>query len=59
MLGSTSNEGVPLDLFPAGEPRWLGVLFHRAKEMEQARVRLASVPYALKAISRRPGSGSR
>src|SRR5215831_3247503 len=49
MMGSTSNEGVPLDLFSSGESRWLGVLFNRAGEVEQARVRLASVPYALRA----------
>ena len=50
MMGSTTTEGLPLDLFTAGEPRWLGVRFNRGAEVEQPRVQLASVPYALKAI---------
>ncbi len=49
LLGSTRNEGMPLDLFSSGEPRWLGVQFNRPGETEQPRVLLASVPYALKA----------
>jgi hypothetical protein len=49
LLGSTLNDGVPLDLFSSSEPRWLGVVFNRPGETEQPRVRLASVPYALKA----------
>ncbi|HMF95890.1 MAG TPA: hypothetical protein VKE96_16425 [Vicinamibacterales bacterium] len=49
LLGSTTADGLPLELFTAGEPRWLGVRFHRAGESEQPRVQLASVPYALKA----------
>jgi len=49
LMGSTQNDGVPLDLFSSSEPRWLGVQFNRAGETEQPRVRLASVPYALKA----------
>src|SRR5262249_40452155 len=49
LLGSTTPEGLPLELFTAGEPRWLGVRFHRTGESEQPRVQLASVPYALKA----------
>src|SRR6516164_5286897 len=49
LLGATSIEGLPLDLFTTGEPRWLGVSFNRAGEVEQPRVLLASVPYALKA----------
>jgi len=50
MMGSTTTEGLPLDLFTAGEPRWLGVRFNRGAEVEQPRVQLASVPYALKAV---------
>jgi hypothetical protein len=49
LLGSTTQDGLPLDLFTTGEPRWLGVRFERVGEREQARVHLASVPYALKA----------
>ncbi|HET6956823.1 MAG TPA: hypothetical protein VFI56_09585, partial [Vicinamibacterales bacterium] len=49
LLGSASAEGLPLDLFATGEPRWLGVRFIRQGEPEQRRVQLASVPYALKA----------
>jgi len=49
LLGSTKNEGLPLELFSAGEPRWLGVQVNLPGEVEQARVLLVSVPYALKA----------
>jgi len=49
LLGSTKSEGLPLELFTAGEPRWLGVQVNLPKEVEQARVLLVSVPYALKA----------
>jgi hypothetical protein len=49
LLGTTRNEGLPMELFAAGEPRWLGVQFQRAGETEQKRILLASVPYALKA----------
>jgi hypothetical protein len=49
LLGSATADGLPLGLFAAGEPRWLGVQFHRTGEVEQPRVQLTSVPYALKA----------
>src|SRR5579871_2358345 len=49
LLGSTRNDGVPVDLFASGESRWLGVQFQRAGEAEQPRLLMASVPYALKA----------
>jgi len=49
LLGSTQSAGIPLDLFAAGEPRWLGVKVELPEESEQARVLLVSVPYALKA----------
>src|SRR6266478_700274 len=49
LLGSTKNEGLPLELFISGEPRWLGVQVNLPKELEQPRVLLVSVPYALKA----------
>ncbi len=47
MLGSTTAEGLPADLFSSGDARWLGV--EPAGQPEQARVMLLSVPYALKA----------
>ncbi len=47
MLGSTSSEGLPTDLFASGEAHWLGV--QAEGQAEQARVLLLSVPYALKA----------
>jgi len=47
MLGSTSSSGLPADLFASGEARWLGVQVQG--QMEQPRVLLLSVPYALKA----------
>jgi hypothetical protein len=49
LLGSTKNEGVPMELFSAGEARWLQVKFHLPDEVSQPRVLLVSVPYALKA----------
>ncbi len=49
LLGATKNEGLPLELFSSGEPRWLGVQVNLPKEVEQPRVLLVSVPYALKA----------
>ncbi|MGH7870125.1 MAG: hypothetical protein ACREP9_21415 [Candidatus Dormibacteraceae bacterium] len=48
MLGAES-QGLPLDLFSSGEPRWLGVLVQLPNEEEQPRALLVSVPYALKA----------
>jgi hypothetical protein len=49
LLGATLNDGLPLELFTSGEPRWLGVRFNRPGENEQPRTLLASVPYALRA----------
>ena len=49
LLGSSKSEGLPLELFLSGEPRWLGVQVNLPKEVEQPRVLLVSVPYALKA----------
>jgi hypothetical protein len=49
VLGATQNDGVPLDLFTAASPRWLGVMFNRPGETEQPRVQLVSVPYAMRA----------
>jgi hypothetical protein len=46
-LGSTTSQGLPTDLFATGEARWLGV--QPQGLVEQPRVLLMSVPYALKA----------
>ena len=46
-LGITQPTGVPTALFTTGEARWLGVRI--AEQVEQPRVLLLSVPYALKA----------
>ncbi len=47
LLGASTAEGVPMELFSANEARWLGV--QPENQAEQPRVLLVSVPYALKA----------
>jgi hypothetical protein len=47
LLGSSSDEGLPANVFTSG-PRWLGVRA-LSDEAEQPRVLLVSVPFALKA----------
>lgn len=47
LLGANSAKGVPVELFTSGEARWLGV--QPEGQIEQPRVLLVSVPYALKA----------
>jgi hypothetical protein len=47
MLGSTTSQGLPGNLFVSGEARWLGV--EAQGQAEQPRTLLMSVPYALKA----------
>jgi hypothetical protein len=47
LLGASTTEGLPKELFNSGEARWLGV--QAAGQPEQPRVVLLSVPYALKA----------
>jgi hypothetical protein len=49
LLGASEADGIPLDVFVSGEARWLGITWSRAGEVEGARTRLTSVPYALKA----------
>ncbi len=49
LMGSTLADGMPLEVFTSGEPRWIGITVDRPGEAEQPRVHLASVPYALKA----------
>jgi hypothetical protein len=46
LLGAMHPDGLPMDLFTSGEARWLGIM---AGKVEQPRVLLVSVPYALKA----------
>ena len=43
-------DGIPLHVFASAEARWLGLAWIRAGEVEGARTRLTSVPYALKAL---------
>jgi hypothetical protein len=47
LLGSEHSDGVPDDLFTTNDARWLGVQV--VSEVEQPRILLVSVPYALKA----------
>ena len=49
VLGANSSEGIPMDLFTSGEPRWLSVGPLLPGAEEQPRVLLVSVPYALEA----------
>jgi hypothetical protein len=49
MLGATANDGIPIELFTSGESRWLGVQVLAPGELEQPRVLMVSVPYALEA----------
>jgi hypothetical protein len=49
LLGSTSSEGVPAELFATTEPRWLAVQALVPGREEEPRVLLSSVPYALQA----------
>jgi len=46
-LGATKTNGVPSELFTSGEAKWLGVQVEG--QVEQPRILLLSVPYALKA----------
>jgi hypothetical protein len=47
VLGSTTNSGLPQDVFVTGEARWLGV--QAEGQAALPRVLLVAVPYALKA----------
>jgi hypothetical protein len=49
VLGSTQPDGLPHDLFATGDRRWLAMHVERAGESDAPRVRLTSVPYALRA----------
>lgn len=47
LLGATNDGGLPLEIFSAGEARWLGI--RPDGQAEQPRILLLSVAYALKA----------
>jgi len=49
LLGATQPDGLPLDLFTSGKALWLGVQPQLPGAVEQPRVLLVAVPYALKA----------
>ena len=49
LLGASHPDGLPPALFASGEAQWMSLQFARAGEVEKSRVRIASVPYALKA----------
>jgi Chaperone of endosialidase len=51
LLGSTQTDGVSPDVFSSHDTLWLGMQFARTGEVERPRVRLASVPYALRAAN--------
>ena len=48
VLGAAHADGIPSSIFAAGG-QWLGTVFERTGEIEGPRVRLTSVPYALRA----------
>jgi hypothetical protein len=49
VLGGNTTNGIPINLFASGEPRWLSVQAVTPGSEEEPRILLASVPYALKA----------
>ncbi|MBI4480714.1 MAG: hypothetical protein HY651_11895, partial [Acidobacteria bacterium] len=49
LLGAMRADGLPQEVFTLNEARWLGVRVNQPGAVEQARVLLVSVPYALKA----------
>jgi hypothetical protein len=49
VLGSSTSQGMPLDLFPPGESRWIGLQPLLPGAQETGRVLMVSVPYALQA----------
>jgi hypothetical protein len=49
MLGVTASEGIPIELFTSGDPRWLEVEPLIPNVEAEPRMLLVSVPYALEA----------
>jgi hypothetical protein len=50
VLGAAHADGIPPSIFVAGG-QWLGTVFERTGEVEGPRVRLTSVPYAMRAAA--------
>jgi hypothetical protein len=50
LLGATQPNGLPLDLFTSGTAQWLGIQPALPGAVEQPRVLLVGMPYALKAV---------
>jgi hypothetical protein len=48
LLGAAQADGIPLEVFTSGEAQWLALHFAGLGEVEGARTRITSVPYALK-----------
>ena len=51
LLGATNAGGIPPEIFGSTTPHWLATRFERPGEVEGPRVRLTSVPYALRAAN--------
>lgn len=49
LVGATSAEGVPPDVFATGEPRWLGITGQWPGAQAAPRTLLTAVPYAVRA----------
>jgi len=49
MLGASTSDGIPIDIFTAGAPRWLGIQMVRPGTEEEPRILMVSVPYAMEA----------
>jgi hypothetical protein len=49
LLGASTSDGIPLDVFTSGEPRWIAAQVLLPGEEPQPRILLVSVPYALRA----------
>jgi Chaperone of endosialidase len=49
LLGATEADGVPVAVVASGEARWLGITWSHGGGVDQPRLRLTSVPYALRA----------
>jgi hypothetical protein len=51
MLGANTTDGIPVALFPAGQPRWVSVQILAPGFQEEPRTQIVSVPYALEAAN--------
>jgi hypothetical protein len=49
LLGATQADGIPPEVFASGEAQWMSMGVNRVGEVAQPRVRITSVPYALRA----------